>query len=400
MANALTVSLLTARGMGAMAVVRLVGDDAVGVLRSLFVPKSGVWPEVVERDRLMYGRFVAPSEDGELAAGETIDDGIVVVRDDPRGGHVVDLTVHGGVCVVQRLCLLLQQAGAKLDAHPADVRADSSELDVAVSAALARSKTRRAVRFVAQQRIALPSALERIACVYERDIDKGHDELAKLIHRSHCGRYLIDGARVVFCGPTNAGKSTLINRLFGRAQSLVSARAGTTRDWVDAEVAVDGIPLRVIDTAGWRPNADPLERKAIASGLEQLRTADIQVVVVDGSDVFADSFFDRVGALLDPKRSVIAMNKADIEPVWQRARLDASGRPVSTSGHSGEGTEALLASLSGILSIVDGQDAGAVLLGEGQISRMSRALSDPSGRDSALRLRREIAPKFSAKSTI
>ncbi len=398
MTNPTTVSAMTPGGMGAMAVVRLAGDGAVAALGSMFASHSGVAPESIEPDRLTYGRFVDRSDEKDPANGETLDDGIVVVRPDARGGHSVDMTVHGSPRVVERLCLLAKRAGAVLDPHPSEVRSTWTTIDAEVASALARAKTRRAVRFIARQRTTLPAELERIATAYERSADEGRTQLARLIERSRRAQTLIDEAQVVFTGPTNAGKSTLINRLFDRARSLVSPQPGTTRDWVDAEVAIDGIPLRVFDTAGWRERADALETDAIARGLEQLRNADAQVIVLDGSAPFPTAFLNHLHAHLDPNRAIIAMNKADHRAAWRPDRLPAPGSPViATSGLTGEGASELRATLSQMLSIVE--DATLpTLLSAGHIDRMSQLLSDEAGPICAQKLRRQCSARIPAES--
>ena len=92
-----------------MAVVRLTGDGAVAALTSMFVAHSGVAPDSIEHDRLAYGRFRDSERD------ETVDDGIVVLRPHARGGHSVEMIVHGGPRVVERMCLLAQRAGAEFE---------------------------------------------------------------------------------------------------------------------------------------------------------------------------------------------------------------------------------------------------------------------------------------------
>ncbi|MEE9293765.1 MAG: GTPase [Phycisphaerae bacterium] len=387
----MTASVLTPAGMGAVAVIRLCGADALSVLRSVFVPKRGPFPNPWPPDGLVYGCFVDPQHDHE-----TIDDGIVAVRPDHRGGHTVDFNVHAGLRVVQRMLLLLQQAGARVTTSPSGGDPQATVAEAEVLAALAGAKTKRAVRFLARQRLVLPAVLKEIADTCRDDHARSRAMLADLIDRSVAAQYLLDGATAVFVGPTNAGKSTLINRLFSAAQSLVSDKAGTTRDWVDVQVALGGVPMRVIDTAGIRDTADPLERESIRRSLSQLRDADIQVVVVDGSTDFPGLFFERLYAMIDARRSVIAVNKADLGQVWSPRDLPAQAHAsVTTSGLTGQGLRDLSDAMLGVLAVSDVDSGLATLVSRRQRIRLSGLLSDASPDDMQRGLFEEISTEFS-----
>ncbi len=368
----LSAYALTPAGAGAMAVVRVAGRGARAAVESIFKPKLGSLPGSTESARLVYGRIV------DAGAGtETVDDGMVALRPDGRDGEVVEITVHGGVRVLERVLLLLQGAGATIVGEAPAGDTTMTVLDGEVLAALGTAKTRRAVRFLALQRVALTSELDEIARVLARDESAGRSRLRALMERSVPARHLVEGATVVFAGPANAGKSTLINRMYDRGRSLVSAEAGTTRDWVDLEAAVDGVPLRVIDTAGVGVGSCDVEREAVSRGLAWFRTADVQVLVLDRSAACPGAFLESVGPAVVPSRAVVAVNKSDLEAAWEVSRLAGTGwRVVCTSGLTGQGTEELSNLVLDLLLIGELDDERPRLFHRSQWERLGALLLD------------------------
>lgn len=344
-----------------MAVIRLNGAGAARTLERFFQPAHPVPLRDIAPDRLVYGRFVNPRRDNE-----PIDDGIVAVRPDGAGGHVIDLTVHGGLRVVERLLDLLQRCGA-------EIRSGGDRWD----AAFAPAKTRRAVRFIARQQDLLHAELDAVARLCEQDDAAGRARLHALIARSRPAVHLVEGADVVFAGPPNAGKSTLINRLFDPARSLVSPHAGTTRDWVAVDVALDQVPLRVTDTAGVRRTDHPIEREAIDRGLKMFRSADVQVVVVDGSTDVQESFLSKIAPLVRADRAVIALNKADLPATRDPGVAGRLNLPcVRVSGLTGLGLEDLITRLAKILTIERLDPARAALFRRRWVEDFADLLSD------------------------
>lgn len=387
----LWAAVLTPPGMGAMAVIRLSGYDAPDVLRRCFAPKHAAAIDNLQPDRLAYGRIF----DGE----ETVDDGIVSLRPHDRMGYIAELTVHGGVRVVERVLLLLQRLGARIerDADLAIARSDMTPIDADVLHALTRAKTKRAVRFLARQRDALPSELRSIVETCERDEDRGRDLLVALLNRSRGARLLVEGGTLAVLGPVNAGKSTLLNRLFAPSRSLVSDEPGTTLDWVGVETAIDGIPIEAIDTAGMRPGADAIEREAANRGLQLARDADVQLIVMDGSDAFPSLFLDQYRTTIDPSRAVAVLNKSDLPHAWPATRL-APFRVATarTSGLFGEGLVALTELILTILGVEPGHDPSPALFTRGKVEWLGRLLLDKPASRLAESVRTEFPGVFHA----
>ncbi len=405
----------TPPGAGAIAVLLLAGPSAFSIAQALFKPNTGQWPDRAERDRLCYGHFIDPRNDSE-----TIDDGLVALQQgDPTSGashsgwhglaqpgrgdpqpprptdcagrpchpalpittrneippESVEMTVHGGVRVVERMLDALAFCGATIGPPPSIdcIESDARRL-------LARAQTKRAVRLIARQRRLLADEFSRIGKLLESDTLAAIKALRVLRDGSRGAVAVAEGATVAFFGPPNAGKSTLINAIIGRQSSLVSETAGTTRDWVDANTAIEGVPLRMIDTAGQRTTGDPLETEAIRRGWEQLRTADVKILVLDGSVPPPPDFSALLTHFEKSSANCIAINKSDLPQRWSADAIPNPGwRCVATSGLSDDGTTALGDAILTLLG-ADFADADKpMLFSRRQVAMVESWLSDPKG---------------------
>jgi hypothetical protein len=312
----------------------------------------------------------------------------------------VDLSIHGGARTVERVILVLQRRGATLrlggalDGGALDdgvlgdgVLGDGASVIEEADAALCRVKTRRAARFVARQRVLLPAALEALRGLFEKDADAGRAALVAILDRSRGAHFLVDGATVALFGPTNAGKSTLIRALADSAESIVSEVAGTTRDWVSADGAIEGVPIRWIDTAGDREGADGLEREALFRGLAEFGRADVRVLVMDGSVAFPVGFVDRYREMWGGERLIWVRTKDDLPCGWGEEAIhcgvggggvDEAG-VISLSAVSGVGVAAFVGLVLAALAPCGFLDEVAQFFSLGQYRRFSEGLSDVSG---------------------
>ncbi|MFH0980221.1 MAG: GTPase [Planctomycetota bacterium] len=316
------VSLLTPPGIGAIAVIRLEGAGADRILQRLFHAR------VRSAARFRPGRIVY----GELRdEGQLIDEVLVApplvhrVGDVPRVREMraFDLCAHGGLRVVERIVMALTEAGATwVGREEAGVGAwpAASVLEREIWEALARARTRRAVRFLVHQRTALPGELRRIARTAAQDAKAAGVAWQALLDRARAGRLLIEGAVVALVGPANAGKSTLANRLLGMDRSLVSPCPGTTLDWVEQETALEGIPVTLLDTPGYGQGGGVLDGLAAARARERAASADLHLRVLDGSrpPPEADAAWNAPGP-----PALLVLNKRDLGNVWTAAHIAA-----------------------------------------------------------------------------
>jgi len=364
--------LLTPAGAGAIAVIRVLGPQAGEVLQRVFRPHLQVGTPDVGTGRLCYGALV----DGD----ERIDDVIVGPAVNQEDGGF-DISAHGGVRVVERILEALRVHGAPLREDvevPLSIWPQPNRIAAEAVSAMTRARTDRAVRFLAWQRLKLPGAMKGLAeqCALHRD--EVETALLRMIKESAGARVLIEGATVALMGPPNSGKSTLFNRLLGRAAVVVSSQAGTTRDWVSAEITIAGIPVTLIDTAGAGSTADALERQAILAGQTIAAGADARILVFDGADPAERFEAEPWRTDAGWGRTIIAINKVDRDD----ARPDAvacAGRvdlPMCRiSALTGAGAEELTRQLVQAFGLDGWSDDECCFFSGRQIDVAKRALS-------------------------
>jgi tRNA modification GTPase len=172
-----------------------------------------------------------------------------------------------------------------------------------------------------------------------------------------------DGALAVIAGLPNAGKSSIFNLLLREERSIVTETPGTTRDWIEAWLSIEGIPVRLVDTAGLRDSADPAERLGVERSRELLETADLLVYVIDGEKGIQEEDLD---FLQHGKMAIVLWNKLDRAKIPENLKLqkympgnanETSPKPLPFSAKTGEGMTELLVAIAGALKDTAGEDA-------------------------------------------
>jgi len=296
---------LTPPGQAALCVVRIVGPLVRTFLQT---------------------RLSRPVHEGRLRHAELRDD--VGVIDDPvvllgMDGCTAEISLHGGTAVIEMVLTLAAADGFEILESPLELpvtgcaglhKPDRSVLELEVLHSLPLARTRLALQVLLSQPAAwkalvdspwLPGQIEVIT----------HDSFLK---------HLLVPPLVAIVGIPNAGKSTLANHLFGEKRSIVSSAEGTTRDWVGEQADIDGLLVKLIDTPGIRNTRDPIEAKAIAQSQQIIQTADLVIVVVDGSK----TEHSQLNLIERYSNAVLVINHADHPlPAW--SKVDAI-RTVAT----------------------------------------------------------------------
>lgn len=316
--------------------------------------------------------------------GATLDRGVVLFSPAPQsytGEDMLEFQIHGSPIVARDSLRALLACGARL-AEPGEFTQRAfmnGKMNLQAAAAIAdliEAQTRSAARAalanlaggvageVAHIRAALARILEELAgsIDFPDDVSEpqpGHidaalheiiAQLTKLKRDGEAGRLVREGISVVIVGPPNVGKSSLLNALLGEERALVSDIAGTTRDTIEDALVIDGVLVRIVDTAGIREHADRLEAAGIARSHQALASARIALVVVDASQPLGSDAL----ALLEMTRTrerVVLCNKADlgrigaegvgdaqciVGSVRDRATLEAVRRTIAQVGWHGE----------------------------------------------------------------
>lgn len=378
-------SVLTPPGAGAIAVIRVGGPDGASIIKRVFraptreyqsapLPPGDSLPQP---GRLRYGKFVADDE--------VIDD-VVLSTVDIAGASVWDICTHGGVRVVERVLETLDRSGAPLrhsTERAPSVWAAFDRIEREIVEALQRARTERSVRFLARQRRTLACSLAEIAKLCRTNPARGGSALQRLLDGYDAARVLLAGATITIFGPPNTGKSTLFNRLVGRPAAVVSSRAGTTRDWVSSPIEVEGIPITLVDTAGWHGALDDLEREAVHAGLGIVRRARLALLVLDGSVPVPD-FAKLFGDEPPPERGCLVIaNKEDLGREWRATDLAAASglgaEPLLwVSAQTGTGIKQLVKALVRMLGLESWDDhaPAPALFTVRQAELAARSLSD------------------------
>jgi tRNA modification GTPase len=302
-------AIATAPGIGAVGILRISGPEALGIARALC-------PGLPQAPASHRARLVA-IHDGP--GGELLDRGLLLFMRAPAsftGEDVVELQVHGGPANLEQLLDAALRAGARLaepgeftrrafvngrlDLTQAEAIADLVGARAAGQARLARRHLEgglsahigAARERLAEQLVLVEAALdfsteEHVWALDEGALDRSLSAqlaaLGELLGTYARGRVQREGLRCVIAGRPNAGKSSLLNALLGEDRAIVTPLAGTTRDYLDAELVIDGQLYRLVDTAGLRASADPIEAEGVRRAHERIAEADLVVYLVDGS---------------------------------------------------------------------------------------------------------------------
>jgi len=368
-------------GPGALAIVRLSGKGLATVLDRLCPG--------LDRDRARHAQLVQILDPNE----EEIDEGIAVFYRAPAsytGEDVAELTVHGSPFLVEEILSSACAAGArraapgeftrrafangKVDLSQAEAVDELIRSESAWQARLAREQLHgrlsEKIGSLRARLIELLAAAEASLDYVEQGIVVSDEEIGAL--RRNCqreldlllgtlqfGRKVREGVRIVVLGPPNTGKSSLFNLLCREERAIVTPRAGTTRDLLEVQLEIEGIPVNLVDTAGLRETKDEVELEGISRARKSAADADLLLLVGDGDSRWDDE-------LAAGKEAIRIRNKIDISP----PRADEEDA-IPVCALSGEGIEELRKEMH--RRIASGHGGETVAINERQAGLLSAA---------------------------
>ena len=348
--NDTIAAIATPPGEGAIAVIRVSGPDAITIVARTF--RSQVPLGAVEGYTVHYGTITDP-------VGAVVDDGLVTVFRAPHsytGEDSVELSCHGGVFVANAVLSSVISAGAR-PAQPGEFtrraflngKMDLTQAEAVASLIASTSaKGHRAsveqlrgrlgwtiddirsqvVHLCALLELDLDFAEEGLTVVgtdaIERKIEEISGRIQAIADTFRSGRVYRDGVSVVIVGRPNVGKSSLFNALLHESRAIVAPIPGTTRDYLEESITIDGILFRLTDTAGLRESGDAIEAEGVVRSRRSIETADIIVLVeVEGLESEWNAVPSRLITVSNQQALVIVRNKIDL--VQGRAPARSSG---------------------------------------------------------------------------
>ncbi|GAB6168748.1 tRNA uridine-5-carboxymethylaminomethyl(34) synthesis GTPase MnmE [Clostridium carnis] len=336
-------AIATAIGEGGIAIIRVSGDKALEIVSKVFKAKSGTDIKAMKSYTMKYGHIVS------LDTKELVDEVIISYMKGPKSftaEDTVEINCHGGVTSTNKVLETVLKAGARLaepgeftkraflngriDLSQAEAVMDliTAKTDLAMKSALMQStgvlsqeinKLREyllnvlalieyAVDFTEDDEEVDPTIPIRVA----ESLDKAVYEMNRLLKSADEGKIIRDGLSLAIVGKPNVGKSSLLNTLLREKRAIVTDIAGTTRDVIEEYINLDGIPVKIIDTAGIRETEDIVEKIGVEKSKEKIKESDLVLLVLDSSRNLDEEDKEIISAI-ENKKTIVLLNKIDLE---------------------------------------------------------------------------------------
>ena len=374
-------AISTPLGEGGIGIIRLSGPKALEISLNVLRTKEGARILALRPRQVYYGQVVDPQTNLSL------DEALFFYAKQPRSftaEDTVEIQAHGSNLLLSRILSLLLANGARL-AEPGEFtqraylngRIDLVQAEAIID--LIRAKTEKAQQMALTQLTGqttqaifrIEAALYQILIAIEALLDFPEEglpetkrqevgdqvkllgeQLTELLHNASKGQRLREGVLVAIIGPPNVGKSSLLNAFLEEERAIVTEIPGTTRDVIEAQLQLGGVPLRLVDTAGLRQTDNPIEQIGIAKAEAYLKTADLILLVLDGSQPLNSS--DRELLLKFTTRQVlVVINKTDLPQCLTATDLPElnGSRILETSLKTGSGIAELLTAIQELLDL-------------------------------------------------
>jgi hypothetical protein len=337
--NDTIAAISTAIGEAGIAIVRMSGDDSVNIIDKIFVSASGKKMEEAENRKFLYGHIV----DGD----KLIDEVLVVKMKGPHSytaEDIIEVHCHGGVVSVKRILSLILSKGARLaekgeftkrgflngriDLTQAEAVIDMIKAKTDISFDMGLNQLSGALSEVLNklkdELVSMQALIVANIDFPDEDIEDAayHDlmersgkileKMDNLLDNSKNSRLLRDGINTVILGKPNVGKSSLLNGLLKYDRAIVTDIAGTTRDIIEDYINLDGVLLKITDTAGIRETDDEVEKIGVNIAREKLKEADLVIAIFDISRDF-DKDDEEILKLIKGKKHITILNKDDLD---------------------------------------------------------------------------------------
>ncbi|MBS4913183.1 MAG: tRNA uridine-5-carboxymethylaminomethyl(34) synthesis GTPase MnmE [Veillonella sp.] len=366
-------AIATPPGTGGVGIIRVSGQKSFDIVNSIY--KDSQTDLLVNRQNrtIQYGKIYNPHENDQV-----LDEVLLLLMKGPHSftaEDVVEIQCHGGIVVVREILKLLLRQGARL-AEPGEFtkraflngRIDLTQAEAIIDIIEAKSEKSlsvavnqldgtlaRLIRNLREELLNLVAQLEVTIDYPEEDIEELtleetgqklkpiYEQMQQLLATANRGRLLRDGILTAIVGSPNAGKSSLMNALLRENRAIVTDIPGTTRDSIEESITIEGIPVRLVDTAGIRDTEDVVEKLGVDRAKEYLETAQIIVCVVDASKGLTEEERE-ILVEASGDHTIVFLNKSDkgsVITIADIAQLGEFSMIAPISAAQGEGMDIL-----------------------------------------------------------
>ncbi|MFC1683000.1 tRNA uridine-5-carboxymethylaminomethyl(34) synthesis GTPase MnmE [Candidatus Zixiibacteriota bacterium] len=368
-------AISTPRGEGAIAIVRISGSGAIAVADGVFQGKMKL--EQAQSHTLLHGTI------GTARGDQGLDEVLVSLMRAPAtytGEDMVEINCHGGVLITRKVLELVLDHGARL-ATPGEFTRRAflnGRLDLAQAEAVADVISSRAESSLKMAQRLLSGVLSKeigeirqglveALSLVEADLDFSDQEfdlnvlqeagplleeaesrIEQLLDGASLGQHLRDGFNVVIVGRPNVGKSSLFNSLLRCSRAIVTHVPGTTRDVISEPIGLDGLPLRLVDTAGLHASEGLVEKEGIRRTRKEMSQADLLLFVMDGSELILEEDRQILEETGD-QAGLVVINKIDLPQKSSEQELEAllgGRRQIRASAKEGVGIDEVTKAIS------------------------------------------------------
>ncbi|APQ76242.1 tRNA uridine-5-carboxymethylaminomethyl(34) synthesis GTPase MnmE [Clostridium botulinum] len=333
-------AVATPVGEGGISIIRISGDKSLDIVSSIFKGKNDRTLDDIKPYSMRYG-FIIEKESKEM-----IDEVLVSYMKGPRSftaEDTLEINCHGGVIPTKKILKELIKSGARL-AEPGEFtkraflngRIDLSQAEAVID--IIRSKTdlsmksalKQAEGTLSKEISSIRNRMIKIIAHIEATVDYPEDDLEEitgqkikvdlkeiinkidnLISASEEGKILREGLNTVIVGKPNVGKSSLLNALINENKAIVTEIPGTTRDVIEEYINIDGIPIKIVDTAGIRETEDVVEKIGVEKSKEKIDEADLVIFMLDLSRKIDEEDIE-IMDFIKNKKYIVLLNKLDL----------------------------------------------------------------------------------------
>lgn len=394
------VAISTAPGVGGIGIIRMSGENCFEILNKIFRPKTKQKTEEIKGYTIKYGNIVNARE-------EVIDEVLVSYFKAPKSyttENMCEINSHGGMVIMNQileLCLAngaeLAEAGeftkkaflnGRIDLSQAEAVIDvinaKTDKEAKVSLKQLKGNLSTEISEIRQEIISLLADIEVTIDYPEYDVEEVtnnrilealkavENKLNKMEESFENGKIIRDGIKTAIIGRPNAGKSSLLNVILKEERAIVTDIEGTTRDTIEEYIQIDGIPLKIIDTAGIRNARDEVEKIGVKKAIEIAKDSDIVIAIFDITRDLNDED-EEILKLVEEKNAIIVLNKIDLNDEKNIEKINKTNKPiVKVSTKTKEGIDELYNKISEIYKLKEIANDGELIVSNNRHKKLIR----------------------------